>query len=184
MNATSARNINAIAILGVCGILLGAYYTQFVQGELPCPLCLLQRVAMLGVALGAMMNLRFGIHPTHYGISILSAVFGACISARQILLHINTPGSGYGSPVFGMHLYSWALIVFIAAIVLIGLMLFSDTQYEDYDDFKSTKAVSWFPTLVFFIVVIITAANVATTYLGCGFQQCPEDPTSYIILDR
>ena len=119
MNAATARNINAVAILGICGLLIGAYYIQFVKGEFPCPLCLLQRVAMLGVALGAMMNLRFGIHPAHYGISILSAVLGACISARQILLHINTPGSGYGSPVFGMHLYTWALIAFIVAVVLI-----------------------------------------------------------------
>ena len=178
MNANSAGNINAIAILGICGILLGAYYIQFVKGEFPCPLCLLQRVAMLGVALGAMLNLRFGVHPAHYGISILSAVFGACISARQILLHINTPGSGYGSPVFGMHLYSWALIVFIATVVFIGLMLFSDSQYEDYDEFKSTKAVPWFPSLVFFIVFIITATNIATTYLECGLEQCPENPDS------
>jgi len=184
MNASLARNINAVAILGICGILLGAYYMQFGKGEFPCPLCLLQRLAMLGVALGAMMNLRFGIHPTHYGISILSAVLGACISARQILLHINTPGSGYGSAVYGIHLYSWALIVFIVAIILIGLMLFSDSQYEDYDDFKSTKEVGWIAALVFFVVVLITVANVATTYLECGFQQCPDNPTSYIILDK
>lgn len=184
MNASVARNINAIAILGICGILLGAYYMQFVKGEFPCPLCLLQRLAMLGVALGAMMNLRFGIHPTHYGISILSAVLGACISARQILLHINTPGSGYGSAVYGMHLYSWALIVFIVAVVLIGLMLFSENQYEDYDDYKPAKAVGWFATVVFFVVVLITAANVATTYLECGLRQCPENPTSFEILRK
>ena len=57
-------------------------------------------------------------------------------------------------------------------------------QYEDYDDFKSTKEVGWIATLVFFIVVLITAGNVATTYLECGFQQCPDNPTSYIILDK
>jgi len=182
MNSSLAKNINAVAILGICGILLGAYYIQFEKEEFPCPLCLLQRLAMLGVALGAMMNLRFGIHPTHYAVSLLSAVLGACISARQILLHINTDGGGYGSPVYGMHLYTWALIVFIVSIVLIGLMLFSDRQYEDYDDFKTSKSVGWLATLVFFLVVLITTANVATTYLECGLQQCPDNPTSYIML--
>jgi len=184
MNSSIARNINALALLGICAILIGAYYIQFVKGELPCPLCLLQRLALLGVAFGAMMNLRFGIHPTHYGISLLSAVLGAIISARQILLHMNTPGGGYGSAVYGMHLYTWALIIFVVAIVLIGLMLFSDTQYEDFDDFKSTKEVGWIATIIFFLVVLITAGNVATTYLECGFQQCPDNPTSYIILDK
>jgi len=184
MNSSLARNINAFAILGICGILLGAYYIQFVKGEFPCPLCLLQRLAMLGVAFGAMMNLRYGIHPTHYGISLLSAVLGACISIRQILLHISPGSGGYGSPVFGMHLYSWALIVFIVSIVLIGIMLFSDRQYEDYDENKPSKSVGWFATTIFFLVLFITVANVATTYLECGFIQCPDNPTSYIILDK
>ena len=184
MNPSIARSINAIALLGICGILLGAYYMQIVKGELPCPLCLLQRLALLGVALGSMMNLRYGIHPTHYGISLLSAVLGAVISARQILLHINSTGGGYGSTVYGMHLYTWALIIFIVAIVLIGLMLFSDSQYEDFDYFKSTKDVGWIATIVFFLVLLIAAGNVGTTYLECGFQQCPDNPESYRILDK
>ena len=184
MSPSLAKNINALAVLGICGILLGAYYMQFERREFPCPLCLLQRLAMLGVALGAMMNLRYGIHPTHYGISLLSAVLGACISARQILLHINPGDTGYGTPVFGMHLYTWALIVFVVSIILIGLMLFSDEQYHDYDDFKPLKNVGWFAGIVFFLVVLIAGANVVTTYLECGIQQCPDNPTSYKILEN
>ena len=183
MKPGTATKINAIAILGLCGILLGAYYIQFVKGEFPCPLCLLQRLAMLGVALGAMMNLRYGMHPTHYGISILSAVFGACVSLRQILLHIIPGSGGYGSPVFGMHLYSWAFIVFMASIALIGLMMFSETQYEEYQD-KDTDTISGFAKFAFFLVVLITLANVVTTFLECGLLQCPDNPTSYIMLEK
>lgn len=104
MTPSLATRINSYAVLGICGVLLGAYYIQFVEGEFPCPLCLLQRLAMLGVAFGAMLNLRYGIHTRHYGVSLLSAVFGASISIRQILLHIDPSDSGYGSPVLGMHL--------------------------------------------------------------------------------
>ena len=116
MTPSLATRINSYAVLGICGVLLGAYYIQFVEGEFPCPLCLFQRLAMLGVAFGAMLNLRYGIHTRHYGVSLLSAIFGASVSIRQILLHIDPSDSGYGSPVLGMHLYTWAFIVFAVVI--------------------------------------------------------------------
>ncbi|MCH7949854.1 MAG: disulfide bond formation protein B, partial [Candidatus Dadabacteria bacterium] len=48
MTPSLATRINSYAVLGISGVLLGAYYIQFVDGESPCPLCLLQRIAMLG----------------------------------------------------------------------------------------------------------------------------------------
>mgnify|MGYP006198665043 CR=1 FL=1 len=43
---------------------------------------------------------------------------GGAVSARQILLHI-VPGSGsYGDAFFGLHFYTWALIVF--SLIVIG----------------------------------------------------------------
>jgi hypothetical protein len=45
--------------------------------------------------------------------SVIAAVGGACISIRQILLHIVPPDPGYGDPVLGLHLYTWALLVFV-----------------------------------------------------------------------
>ena len=55
-----SRALNALALLGVCGVLLAAFYWQIARGELPCPLCLLQRAALLGAGLGFMLNVRFG----------------------------------------------------------------------------------------------------------------------------
>ncbi len=179
MTPSLATRINSYAVLGICGVLLGAYYIQFVEGEFPCPLCLLQRLAMLGVAFGAMLNLRYGIHTRHYGVSLLSAIFGASVSIRQILLHIDPSDSGYGSPVLGMHLYTWAFIVFAVVILLIGIMMFFETQFEENADNKSTSSLSRFIKAVFFLVVFIAAANVVTTFLKCGLGQCPDNPTSY-----
>jgi len=179
MTPSLATRINSYAVLGICGVLLGAYYIQFVEGEFPCPLCLLQRLAMLGVAFGAMLNLRYGIHTRHYGVSLLSAVFGASISIRQILLHIDPSDSGYGSPVLGMHLYTWAFIVFAVVILLIGIMMFFETQFEDSSENRSAKSIGWFVKAVFFLVVLIAAVNVVTTFLECGLGQCPDNPTSY-----
>ncbi|MCK5390924.1 MAG: disulfide bond formation protein B [Deltaproteobacteria bacterium] len=179
MTPSLATRINSFAVLGICGVLLGAYYIQFVEGEFPCPLCLLQRLAMLGVAFGAMLNLRFGIRTRHYGVSLLSAIFGASVSIRQILLHIDPSDTGYGSPILGMHLYTWAFIIFAVVILLIGIMMFFETQFEETKDNKSTQNLSLFIKAVFFFVVLIAAANVATTFFECGFGQCPDNPTSY-----
>ena len=181
MPPSLATRINSYAVLGICGVLLGAYYIQFVDGEFPCPLCLLQRLAMLGVAFGAMLNLRYGIHTRHYGVSLISAVFGACVSTRQILLHIvpGTGASGYGSAVLGLHLYTWALIVFVVAIFLIAIMMFFEGQFEKNADNKSTSSLSRFIKAVFFLVVLIAAVNVVTTFLECGLGQYPDNPTSY-----
>jgi disulfide bond formation protein DsbB len=179
MPPSLATRINSFAVLGICGVLLGAYYIQFVDGEFPCPLCLLQRLAMLGVAFGAMLNLRYGIHTRHYGVSLLSAIFGASVSIRQILLHIDPSDSGYGSPVLGMHLYTWAFIVFAVVILLIGIMMFFETQFEDSSENRSAKSIGWFVKAVFSLVVLIAASNVITTFLECGFGQCPDNPISY-----
>ena len=184
MNPPFARDLNAFAVLVLCGVLLGAYYVQYANGELPCPLCLLQRLAILGVALGAMLNIRYGIHPTHYAVSLLSAVFGACVSARQILLHIAPGSEGYGSPLLGFHLYTWSFIVFAVSIVLIGIVLLSERQYEEYDKEKETNELAGFVKFVFILALMFAAANVVTTYLQCGTKQCPDNPTSYIILDK
>ena len=58
---------------------------------------------------------------TGYGMSVIAAVVGASISIRQILLHIVPPDPGYSKPVLGLHLYTWALLVFVAQIVASGL---------------------------------------------------------------
>jgi len=179
MTPSLATRINAFGVLGMCFILLGAYYVQFVEGEFPCPLCLLQRLAMLGVAFGAMLNLRYGLHPQHYSISIISAIFGACVSMRQVLLHIAPGTSGYGSAVLGLHLYTWALIVFVVAIFLIAVMMFFEGQFEENVDNKSTSNLSWFIKAVFLLVLLIAAANVLTTFFECGIGQCPDNSTSY-----
>src|SRR5262249_42684268 len=118
-------------ILAICGVLLGAFGVQFGQGELPCPLCVLQRMAMLLCALGPaylLQRARAGDvdardFATGYGLSVLAAVAGAGIASRQILLHIVPPDPGYGDPVLGLHLYTWSLIVFSTVLLVSGFNL-------------------------------------------------------------
>ena len=83
------RVLNLLGMLGIIGVILGSYVYQFSYRELPCTLCLLQRVAMIGVAVGAAMNLVIGPDARHYAVCLLSAVFGIAVAIRQSLLHIN-----------------------------------------------------------------------------------------------
>ena len=93
------------------------FAAQLALGELPCPLCLLQRIQFAMLAIGPILNLRFGPRPSHYALSLLAAVAGAAFAARQVLLHILPGDPGYGSALLGYHYYTWAFIGFAAAIV-------------------------------------------------------------------
>ncbi len=179
--AATARALNALALLGVCGVMLFAFYWQIVRGELPCPLCLLQRAAFLGAGLGLLLNVRFGAAESHYGVVIVSALAGAAFAARQILLHI-VPGTGaYGSPVLGYHFYTWAFVGFAALIAFAGVMLFLSAQFvegvREERPTAGTQALGW-------LFVLIVLANAVSTLLECGFGPCPDNPTGYELLAR
>ena len=123
------RVLNILALFVICAVLSVAFYIQFTNEPLPCPLCLLQRVAMVAVGFGLVLNLTCGLRPGHYGIMLLGAVFGAATALTQITLHI-VPGTGsYGPPILGLHLYSWAFIAFGAVFFLSGL--FEEYPYAD-----------------------------------------------------
>ena len=117
-SVTIARILNMVALGALLMVLAGSLFLQFGLGEQPCPLCLIQRSGMIGLAIGPMLNLVRGLRPSHYAISILAACVGGAGSIRQILLHIATPGDqGFGPAILGFHLYTWADIVFVIAVV-------------------------------------------------------------------
>lgn len=182
MSPALARRLNAVFVLAMCAMLLGAYGVQFILRELPCPLCLLQRAGMLGVAAGGLLNVKFGIRASHYGIALLSAMLGGAVSVRQILLHI-VPGTGsYGTAFFGLHLYTWALITFIAVGVVIAIMLVLDRQFDPEIVPPSGYPLDGLARAAFALAFVVAAGNVLTTFLMCGFGGCPDNPTGYLWL--
>ncbi len=177
--AAFARALNALALLGVCAVLAVAFYWQIARGELPCPLCLLQRAAFLGAGLGFMLNIRFGSAESHYGVVIVSALVGAAFAARQVLLHI-VPGTGeYGSALFGWHFYTWALVAFFVMAFVAAALLFIGAQFaEGVNDRRPTPAAQ----VLGWLFVLIAVANAVSTLLECGFGPCPDNPTGYELL--
>ncbi len=115
--ARGSRVLNGLALLGVTSALGMAFFWQIAYDELPCPLCLLQRVALLLAGVGFLLNMRLGPSPMHYAMSIAAALGGMLAAGRQVLLHIAPGDPGYGSPFLGLHFYTWAFIAFAAIIV-------------------------------------------------------------------
>ena len=93
----SGRAGNFIGV-AACAALLGyAFYAQFVLHLEPCPLCIFQRVAVLGVGL---LLLLAALHDPGrtgarvYGVLIaIAALAGIAVSARHIWIQAQPPGT-------------------------------------------------------------------------------------------
>src|SRR3984957_9773754 len=130
MTRSFAVTLNALSLYAIAAVLVAAFAAQLLLHELPCPLCLLQRIQFTVLAIGPILNIRWGPRPSHYALSLLAAAAGAAFSTRQILLHIMPGDAGYGTALLGYHYYSLALIGFAAAIVLLAAILLFDRQFE------------------------------------------------------
>src|SRR5215472_11465781 len=128
MTRSLAVTLNALGLYAIALVLLVAFAAQLVLHELPCPLCLLQRIQFAMLAVGPILNLRFGPRTSHYAVSLFTALAGAAFAARQILLHVMPGDPGHGSALLGYHYYSWAFLGFAAAIVALGAILCSTSS--------------------------------------------------------
>jgi disulfide bond formation protein DsbB len=159
MSRTVAVTLNALSLYALAAVLAAAFAAQLLLHELPCPLCLLQRLQFTMLAIGPILNVRFGPRPSHYALSLLAAVVGAAFSTRQTLLHILPGDVGYGTALLGYHYYSLALIGFVAAIVLLAAILLFDRQFEA-DNAAPPVSPGAFATAAVWLVIGLTALNV------------------------
>lgn len=183
MNRSLALTLNAFGLYAVALVLAAAFAAQLILHELPCPLCLLQRIQFAMLAVGPILNIRFGPRPSHYGVTLLAAIAGAAFAMRQILLHIMPGDPGYGSALLGYHYYTWAFIGFAIAIILIATMLLLDRQFAQ-DAAAQPDQAGALGRIAVWLVIALTALNVIATLLECGFGACPDNPLEYELLKR
>lgn len=173
------RLLNALGLVAVDTVLLLAFADQLWFHDLPCPLCVLQRAGFVAAGFGLALNLIFGPRPSHYGVLILGASTGAVVAMRQTLLHI-VPGSGaYGLPFLGLHLYTWAFILFAAMIVGAAVLLFADRQFGRPEPWSQRLSLLPLTAIVAFALLIV--GNFVSTLLLCGLGFCPDNPTEYLL---
>ena len=165
-------------------VLAAAFAVQLILGELPCPLCVMQRIALMLVALGPLHILLRARHDTltardaavGNGIAILAALVGLTASGRQVLLHILPGDPGYGAPLLGLHLYTWSLVAFGCQIAASAVMLLATKWLEEKPvDWRATRVT----TLAFAAIV---AANLLSVIAEAGLNwDLPPDPVRYLI---
>lgn len=170
---------NILLIIGVALISLSAFIFQFALFELPCPLCLMQRLGILAVAVGPLLNLRCGFYPSHYSMVLISALFTAAIAMRHVALHVVPGTGGHTTPIFGLHLYTWVFILAVIIITATSVILGINRQYDlRPSPLQNSKLVNG----LFIVILMLVLANIISVFLMCGFLPCPDDPTGYRLL--
>jgi len=160
----------------IAAILTAAMTLQYARGELPCPLCLLQRVALFGVCFGIMQNFRGGFSHQNTGFSLLFTIFLLIVSVRQSLLDITPrPGHEYiGSTVMGIHMPVWSIIIALCLLIAFAAKL----AVLGGDEHLRDNHVSSFPMIdraaymLGLFVIALCAINLISVILQCGFGQC------------
>ncbi|AUI87654.1 disulfide bond formation protein B [Vibrio azureus] len=179
MNRASLSLFNTLGLLGITTVLLIGFVLQFALNELPCPLCLLQRIGFVMVMFGFLLNVVYGPESRHYGVVIIGALFGVITSLRQVSLHVIPGTPEYGSAIFGMHYYTWAFVLFVATIFAVSVILMMTNKEESSEPYQMNS----FGRIVCLLAIAVVALNVINVFVECGPYQCPDNPVSYWLLN-
>jgi disulfide bond formation protein DsbB len=165
-----------LMMLVIAGVLTAAMIFQFGKGELPCPLCLLQRVAMFGICFGVIQSFRFGFSYRNTGFSMLFAIFLLIVSVRQTLLDIYPrPGHQYiGSAVFGIHMPVWSILIALAVLIAFALklLILGGADRLNRTRVESFPAIAGAARILSLYVIALCVINLVSATLQCGLGEC------------
>lgn len=180
------RLVLLVMLAAVAGVLTAAMVLQIGFGDVPCPLCLLQRVALFGCAFGFIRELRGDAttegtdRDTHRGtgIALGCAVLLLVIAARQALLDIvPRPGHAYvGEAVLGLHMPVWSVVIAVALLAGTAARLAHfgtphaapagrDSPSRHWPLESCTRGLELY-------LVLLCALNVIAVVLQCGLGAC------------
>ncbi len=177
----AARWLNIIALLIIIAVVTGSLVQQFGYGQAPCALCVVQRSALIGMALGPIMNLLMGLSPKNYAITIIAALVGSAAAGRQAINEAS--GSLKLDPndvVMGIPLYYWALGVCIAGILACAFMLLWTSSWKSEDDgvlhLRGPARAATFAVIGWLFTYI--CLTIWQVFANCGVSMCPANPAS------
>lgn len=176
-----ARWINIAGVLLVIILITGAITQQFGYGMPPSELGVLERSALIGVALGAILNLLGGMRPQHYAVSLASAIVGILASGRQLVQ--NAAGDLTLDPnevVLGISFYEWAIGGFALTMIGVTAMLLWTHSWMAVD-YGLRHHFGPSRTFAFAAIIWLTIYIALTVYqilVQCGAWLCPADPVS------
>ena len=165
-----------LVLLGIAAILTAAMVLQYGNGELPCPLCLLERFAMFGICFGIIRNFRHGFSYRNTGYSLLCAIFLLVVAVRQTLLDIYPrPGHAYiGSAIFGLHMPVWSIVIALCVLTAYAVklaVLGEDASLRD-TALGAFPALARFARVASLYLIALLAVNFVSVVIQCGFSEC------------
>jgi disulfide bond formation protein DsbB len=175
-----------VFVLAYTAVLAGGFAVQAIDADMPCPLCIIQRMAMMLCAFGPLTIIQRSRRGTvtiedfavGYGLAIVGAIAGGLFSSRQMMLHILPNDPGYGDPVLGLHLYTWAFITFVIAALCSGIVLILTPKVVPGDE--KLGALSTVTVWLFGAVIL---ANAVVVFFEEGLHWfLPDDPARYELL--
>ncbi|WP_125568554.1 disulfide bond formation protein B [Companilactobacillus insicii] len=177
-----------IFVFGYSFMLIGSISAQLIIHDLPCPLCVMQRMSMAMTAFGPAFiivetlkgDITVDKYARGYGLSLVYSIFGMVSSVRQLLLHIAPKDPGFGPAVLGIHFYTWSLITFIVVVGFCGLNLIFAKDLTPTPDVKFKGLGNFAIKLMFVMVVIMFILMIFQE--GFNFL-LPGDPTHYQLFD-
>jgi hypothetical protein len=177
----AARWLNILAIFAVLTIITITLMQQFGYGLAPSYLGTVQRSALIGVAIGPILNLLWGMSPQHYAVSLFAAMIGGLSSGLQMLR--GAQGTLTLDPndiIVGLPIYEWALIVFVGAMVSIGCMLLWIKSWAAWDhgitNHRSPSRAIAYMTIIWLAMYLVLI--IIQTLVSCGVGECQTNPAS------
>ena len=177
----AARWLNILGIFAVITIITITLMQQFGYGLAPSYLGTVQRSALIGVAIGPILNLLWGMSPQHYAVSLFSAMIGGLSSGLQMLR--GAQGTLTLDPndiIVGLPIYEWALVVFVGAMISIGCMLLWIKSWAAWDhgitNHRSPSRAIAYMTMIWLAMYLVLI--IIQTLFACGAGGCPTNPSS------
>ena len=168
-------------LIGLAGILTTAMVLQYAAGEIPCPLCLLQRVAMFGVCFGIVHHVRHGYDVRNIGVGLVWALYLLLVSVRQVLLNIVArPGHAYpGGAVFGLHMPVWSVVIAFAIMLAFAATL-AVFDARRLSATLPSPVLTRIGTVAGLYLIALCIINLVSAILQCGLGAC--HTTGYALL--
>lgn len=160
-------------LVGLAAILTAAMALQYADGEIPCPLCLLERVAMFGVCFGVVCHVRHGYDGRNTGIGMVWALFLLMVSVRHVLLNIVArPGHAYpGGAVLGVHMPVWSVVIAFAVLLAFAATL-AMVDGSRQSTTPPSPVLTRVGTVAALYVVALCLINLVSAVLQCGLGAC------------
>ncbi len=155
-----------VVVVLIGGPVLGAVLLGVFHGDSPCILCWAERTGMILIALAGLFVVRYGPRPRYLGVAVLLGVWGVYMSLRHSGLHVaRDVGQGFSAPILGVHTYVWALVIYVIALVVVGVLLLLVQDLAPAEGPREPGKIGRFATGLF---VVVVAANALQALASTG----------------